>query len=158
MSKKAQSPYPSKHVAALAEFYGSAPPQLHPYLDNAISEFIASTVPRLGALVHLGAGLAREELDSLKLGEAFVETLDEARKSGAKLPSEITATIVEIGREIGEAIDKAIPRALLTARNEQYVNRDAHLDIVAGHALVVRGLSGLDTVPTDYAPADNDGS
>ncbi len=58
----------------------------------------------------------------------------------------MTPTAREIGRELGDAIDSHIKRALIT-QSEDYVSRDSHMDIVAGHALVTRGIATLAEVP-----------
>lgn len=137
-------------VSTLAQMYEKCPPDVRPYLDECFFEFMGQLVPRVAAIVTLGSAMPRKDVEDLSLGQAFNDALQQAEDAGMSIPTHITATVRQIGVELGEHIDKLIPRALLTAQNENYVNRDAHLDIVAGHALVVRGLGGLSTIPADY--------
>lgn len=131
---------------AVNHMYNSAPKVIRPLLDESLRELIATIIPRVAALTQFGGTMSIDELRDLNLGASFSDAIEEAEAAGASIPKHLTPTVREIGREIGEEIDSRIGRVLIT-HDESYVNRDAHLDIIAGHALIVRGLGGLTAVP-----------
>jgi len=141
MTDKRQTP-----LDLVTEMYTTAPAQVKPLLDSHLMELVGSVIPRLAALTQFGGLMSTKECKDVKLGEEFVNALEAAEGAGMPVPQSLTPTIRECGREIGDLIDNAIGRVLIT-HSEEAVNRDAHLDIVAGHATMCRGLSGLTQVP-----------
>ncbi len=133
-------------MEVLTKLYAGAPAEVRPYLDRAIFELLGTTMPRIAALTTFGSFMSNDELEKYKFGTTFTDAIEAAEAAGAKVPKSMTPTAREIGRELGDAIDSHIKRALIT-QSEDYVSRDSHMDIVAGHALVTRGIATLAEVP-----------
>lgn len=133
-------------LEALTHMYETAPEVIKPLLNNAIRETIGSIMPRIAAQLQQGPLMTIEELRDYKVGDAFAEAILEVEDQAGSLPDRITPTIRETGRDIGTEIDAAIDRVLIS-HTEDYVLRDAHMDIVGGHAALMRGLSALGDVP-----------
>lgn len=133
-------------LQALAALYESAPEELLPFLDRAVGEMMATTIPRIAALTTFGSLMSNDELQRYEFGEQFSEAVEEAEAAGINISDALTPTDREIGREIGQLIDQMIQRSLITNTRE-YVSRDAHMEITAGHALLVRGIAALKDVP-----------
>lgn len=133
-------------LQALAALYESAPEAIVPFLDRAVTELLTTTIPRIAALTAFGSLMSNDELQRYEFGEQFSEAVEEAEAAGIDISDALTPTDREIGREIGQLIDQMIQRSLITNTRE-YVSRDAHMEITAGHALLVRGIASLKDVP-----------
>jgi len=136
----------------LIGLYLAAPSAAQKWLDAAVFDLLMASVPRLTMLLQFGPALSMDDVGSLR--KTYSEAMAEAEQMGGEEYT-LPPTLKEGAGRIAEEIDKVIRSYLITAANEKYVNRDAHLDIVAGHAIIIRGILGLTNLPDDY---DGEGS
>lgn len=128
--------------------YTSMPEELKDYMDGEIGEFVSSTTHRLMALSILGQYMPADELNPLE--EVFADAMEEAGEQG------LEGALLDGALEIAAAVDRTVRRHLITAENENYHSRQAHLDIIAGHAILMRGIKNLDNVPVDFDGSSDD--
>jgi hypothetical protein len=142
-------------LAVLAAVMAQAGPSVQKFLDGEIQQFTAGLLHRVGALQSAGVALPTEQAN---LGVVF----EEAAKFAAENESEfkdvskkLTPAILKIATELAETIDAAIRSRMVTAACDTHVDHNAFLDIIQGHATLMRGIEQIDSIPADYSPASN---
>jgi hypothetical protein len=143
-------------LGALASLVGQAPKPIAAYLQMEIGNFATQLCARVAALTHGGEYIAMKDYQGME--ETFAgATADAAKYLSAEQASQITPQLERIALDIAQQIDRGIATRFITAENEEAVNHDAYLDIIAGHATVMRGIMHICDVPADYeVPADDE--
>jgi hypothetical protein len=111
-----------------------------------LTEVLVTGIPRCAMLSALGPGLRRNQMNTVR--EDFEGAMEEAAAIDGYEP--LKGSILEGALRIADEVDRCIRAHMITAENEDWVNRDAHLDILSGHATMMRGIENLTDVPTDY--------
>lgn len=133
---------------SLLSLYSALPDELGQYMLGELDEFVNTTTHRLLSLSTFGTYMPSDENNSLE--EVFAEAMEEAGEIGLK------GALLDGALEIAAAVDRTVTRHMITAVNENYRNRQAHLDIIAGHAILMRGIKNLDNVPADFDGSSDD--
>jgi hypothetical protein len=130
----------------LLSAYFSVPDEARDYVDNELFEMMHTKFPRAMLLAATGEYLPTEFIATI--AEEFVNAVD-----GDDVPEDFvppSGSVMGSAVEIAEAIDKAVSIQRTVADQDDYFNHAAQLDIIAGHALITRGLNDLMSVPADY--------
>lgn len=133
----------------LLSAYYSAPLEARQHFDREIMQLLVSGVPRAALLAETGEYLPMEFLNSLS--EDFLDSMRYAEEAGLDdidFPNNAT---MQSAVEIAEAVDKAVRVQGVLSDQSVAFNHRAHLDIIAGHAYIVRGLKDLMNVPAAVA-------
>jgi hypothetical protein len=139
-------------LGGLATLLKMAPAELQPFLDQEVRAFTEALVHRLGALSTGGPALP---LAQANLGVLFDEATEAAASISPQAAKKLTPAIKQIATDIAAVVDAAVRSRMVTAECETHVNHDAFLDLIQGHATVMRGVSNIATVPADFSPAEN---
>jgi hypothetical protein len=128
-----------------------APEGVQEYLTTEMLHALASISTRATALLAVGAAMPVARLgaaDSITV--AFNASLKKQRDAGNEIPADVAFT----AGNIAGAIDAAVVQLL---EGHTHASLEAHMDLVQGHAMICRGLTGINSVPEDYDPeASND--
>ena len=132
-------------VASLAKAFSGMSPEQRDAVADEIHFAVGDACIRATVLTAFGPVVPVDEIESLATvaTESYAEILD---KSPA-LSASITATVRDIAAQIGELIDYSIRR--MHGPEGKLVSRGAYMDIVAGHATLMRGITALNNLPDD---------
>lgn len=141
-------------LAEILGLYYGAPEEARDVIELALMEVIATAPSRAVMILAEGPYMPREDLGTLE--EDFTKAMEVAQEHLPRVA--LKGTLLDGAIEIAKAVDQTVRRYLITAQNEEYVDRNAFLDILAGHATIMRGIQGLTDVPLDYTGTDSDKS
>lgn len=139
---------PCKELELLLLFEQSGDPMVARYIRQQLSIASRAIMGGIGMLKTHGLTIPTEDADNLKecyLG-AMQDDLDEL------VPNK---SIQQAAEDIADIVDSTVRKTRITANNEKYFNRDAHIDLMNAHAMMIAALQGLDTVPKDYEPDES---
>ncbi len=132
----------------------TVPEPIRPWLEAELNSMIGKLIPRMAALTAGGPYVPLREVVSLEA--TFDGAADEATSSSAKAARLLTPAIRQIASELAKTVDSCVKTRMLTADNEKFINHEAWLDVIEGHAVLLRGITGLNHVPADYTDSRMD--
>lgn len=135
---------------ALLSLHFSAPDYAKRLIEDMVAEFVPTIIPKVLSKAMLGPGMSMEELADNSVVASFEGSVLSQQEDSVPSHLQIKGTVAKLGADIAEITDKAIKTHLLTATNDKYVNRDAYMDVISGHAILLRGVRDLVNVPDDY--------
>ena len=132
-------------IASLAKAFSVMSPEQRDAVADEIHFAVEAAYIRETILTAFGPVVPVDEIESLATvaAESYAAILD---KSPA-LSAGITATVRDIAAQIGELIDYSIRR--MHGPDGKLISRRAYLDVVAGHATLMRGLTALNDISDD---------
>ena len=132
-------------ASRLASLIACAPPELRDKIISEAAFAAGGELMRARILSKMGPALPISEITSLAkvAAESYADVLSKSPERSAQ----VTATVRDIAAQIGELIDYSIRR--MHGPDGIAVSCNAYMDIVAGHATLMRGITALNNLPDD---------
>ena len=132
-------------VAQLAAALKVAPPDVQEVLAAELGHAIDTAFLRGLTIKTFGPTVPVDEI--ISLAQIAAESHKEILAADPRASEQITATVLDISDNIGEVIDYSIRR--MHGPDGKVISRRAYLDVVCGHATLMRGLTALNDISDD---------
>ncbi len=123
----------------LSRVYDISPDGIKAFLDCRAREVLGIELPKMHYVIDSGFTMEKDADDFETIEDIF-------EASVATLSNEkgFTASIQEAGVQLARVLDKAVRVQLL---EDTTINREAYMDLIAGHAKILRAIVGITELP-----------